>query len=88
MDAVERQGRRCVEADDPARLGDDEADLAAARNGLRALEVTARQLAERPEHVRPDGVEAGYELRELGVLPAAEPCADFDDPGTPSWTRT
>ena len=27
------------------------------------------------------GVEAGYELGELGVLAAAEPRADLDDPG-------
>ena len=81
VDAVERERRGRVEPDDAARLRDDEAHLADRRGRLAGLQVVAGQLAERPEHVRADGVEAGHELRQLGVLAAAEPRADLDRPG-------
>src|SRR6185503_4966703 len=60
---------------------DHEANLADRRGWLARLQVVARQLAEHPEHVRPDGVEAGHELGQLRVLAAAEARADLDRPG-------
>ena len=83
MDAFEGQRGSRVEARYSPGRGDDEANLAARRGRLAGPEVVALQLAESPEHVRTDGVEARHQLCQLGVFAAAEACADLDHPRPP-----
>src|SRR5512132_1477574 len=78
--AVERERGRRVQPDDVPGLVDDEAHLPDGRLRLAVAEVLAAQLAEGPEHVRPDRVEAGHELRQLRVLAAPQPRPDLDRP--------